>query len=111
MYCDDASKNGDKRPGRPADLDLTTTECRDECAGDNRSSETLRRRHARGDAKTDRERQRDDAYRYASGQIAEKSPPIATVQTLDQFRLKKCIARVRLSVIPSEVEESLTIFC
>jgi hypothetical protein len=27
------------------------------------------------------------------------------------FGLKNCIARVRLSVIPSEVEESLTIFC
>src|SRR5207248_10096800 len=43
----------------------------------------------RSDAKTNRERQRDDAYRYARGQIGEKSPPIVIAQTLDQFWFKK----------------------
>src|SRR5207245_6178832 len=108
---DDAGENGNKGAGWPTDLYFAATERGDDCPGNDRSPQTLRWRNPRSDAKTNRERQRDYADRYACGQVGEKSPPIVTAQTLDQFRFKKLHCSNTTTVIPCEVEESLTIFC
>src|SRR5207248_2429903 len=81
---DDTAENGNKGAGWPTDLYFAATERGDDCPGNDRSPQTLRWRNPRSDAKTNRERQRDDAYRYARGQIGEKSPPIVIAQTLDR---------------------------